>query len=127
MHRVALGAICIDVPAGDNATASAFWQGALARTARRGEHHPEFEVLSGSFGGVLGLVQSVGSATPSVHLDLHTDDLDAEVARLVALGARAVERHGSWVVLEDPAGMRFCVVPVDASDPLLEGAASVGE
>ena len=45
-----------------------------------------------------------------VHLDIETDNVPAEVARLEKLGAKVVERIQSWVVLEAPTGHRFCVV-----------------
>lgn len=51
-----------------------------------------------------------------VHLDLTTgsDDRDAEIERLLALGARRVDvgQTGaeSWTVLADPEGNEFCVV-----------------
>jgi len=51
-----------------------------------------------------------------LHLDLttETDDRDAEIERIVALGARRVDigQTGaeSWVVLADPEGNEFCVV-----------------
>ncbi len=49
-----------------------------------------------------------------VHLDLGADDVEAEVERLVGLGATSLERvenYGeSWVVLADPEGNEFCVV-----------------
>jgi predicted enzyme related to lactoylglutathione lyase len=50
-----------------------------------------------------------------VHLDLVTDDLDAAIARVIALGGGETgERHdypeGSVVVLTDPEGTEFCVV-----------------
>jgi predicted enzyme related to lactoylglutathione lyase len=127
VHRSALGALCIDVPTADVAAASAFWQAALGRTARQGTTHPEFEVLAGTFSGMRGIVQDVHRDAPGVHLDLHTDDLETEVTRLCSLGARDVARHGGWAVLEDPAGMRFCVVPVDGDDPLLADAATFGD
>ena len=48
------------------------------------------------------------------HLDLFTPDQDAEVERLVGIGARTVEWDypdlADYVVLEDPDGNRFCVV-----------------
>ena len=47
-----------------------------------------------------------------VHLDLGCDDLAAEVARLVALGAAApksVPDHG-LVVLQDPEGNELCLM-----------------
>ena len=48
-----------------------------------------------------------------LHLDFRPDDLDAEVERLLALGAtRADVGHGDqpWVVLADPEGNEFCVL-----------------
>jgi hypothetical protein len=45
-----------------------------------------------------------------VHLDIETDDLDAEVARLEALGARRIGQVETWWVMEAPTGQRFCVV-----------------
>ncbi|MGD9704703.1 MAG: VOC family protein [Acidimicrobiia bacterium] len=48
------------------------------------------------------------------HLDLHTEHLEAEVARLVTLGAGVVhEKHQwgtRWFTLADPEGNEFCVV-----------------
>lgn len=48
------------------------------------------------------------------HLDLHTEDLDAEVSRLLELGATEGEQHewgsATWRVMQDPAGNEFCVV-----------------
>lgn len=57
---------------------------------------------------------------PRFHLDLYADDRAAEVARLVALGARVIPLdHGApvdWTLLEDPEGNRFDVAdrPADA-------------
>jgi len=51
-----------------------------------------------------------------VHLDLTTgaEDREAEISRLLALGARPVDigQTGaeSWTVLADPEGNEFCVV-----------------
>ncbi|HEX2049967.1 MAG TPA: VOC family protein [Actinomycetota bacterium] len=52
-----------------------------------------------------------------VHLDVGVADMDAEVARLTALGARVVRApevsaYGeTWTVLTDPEGNEFCVQP----------------
>ena len=61
--------------------------------------------------------QRVDAPTPGknrVHMDLMTDDLDAEVSRLIGLGATETGRHSvdggfRWVVLADPDGNAFCV------------------
>ena len=126
MHRSAIGAICIDLPEGAYEDASAFWRDALGATGRRGTQHPEYEVLSTKVGGAAVLLQRVGGQVARVHLDVHTDDVGAEVARLISLGATQVARHDDWVVLEDPAGTVLCVVPVDRDDPLLDRAAVHG-
>lgn len=61
-------------------------------------------------------VSDVKTVKNRVHLDLTTgsDDRDAEVERLLALGARRVDigQTGteSWTVLADPEGNEFCVV-----------------
>ena len=47
---------------------------------------------------------------PCYHLDVETDDVEAEVARLEALGADWVEQIRTWWVMRDPAGLLFCVV-----------------
>jgi hypothetical protein len=45
-----------------------------------------------------------------VHLDIETDDIDAEVLKLEALGAKRIASIRRWVVMEAPTGQRFCVV-----------------
>ena len=47
-----------------------------------------------------------------VHIDIETDDIPAEVARLEKLGARVHKRLERWVVMEAPSGQRFCIVRV---------------
>ena len=54
------------------------------------------------------------SGGPSIHFDIHTDDLEAEVERLEGLARPSstpwADHPGSWVIMRDPAGMEFCVV-----------------
>lgn len=48
-----------------------------------------------------------------LHIDLRPDDQDAEVERLIAMGARRIDvGQGDvpWVVLADPDGNEFCVL-----------------
>ena len=51
-----------------------------------------------------------------VHFDLRPDDRDAEVERLLRLGAvrvdigQAADPGTTWVVLADPEGNEFCVL-----------------
>ncbi|TAM98502.1 MAG: VOC family protein, partial [Rhodanobacteraceae bacterium] len=45
-----------------------------------------------------------------VHLDIESDDVEAEARRLEALGAKRIAVIKTWVVLEAPTGQRFCVI-----------------
>jgi hypothetical protein len=59
------------------------------------------------------LVPEGKTAKNRAHLDLCTDDLDAEVARLEALGATRLAHQmddNDIVSLADPAGNEFCLV-----------------
>ena len=47
-----------------------------------------------------------------IHLDIETDDIPGEVARLEKLGATIDTRKERWVVMRAPSGQRFCVVRV---------------
>ena len=76
----------------------------------------EFVFVALPNGPKLGF-QRVDDPTPGknrVHLDFHAADMEAEVARLVGLGATETGRHDfgdefRWVVLADPAGNAFCI------------------
>lgn len=59
------------------------------------------------------IVQIQGGTHESrVHLDIESDDIPAEVARLSALGAPVVAELPRWTVMQAPTGQRFCVVRV---------------
>ncbi|MGQ0624115.1 MAG: VOC family protein [Sporichthyaceae bacterium] len=48
-----------------------------------------------------------------LHLDLRPSDQDAEVSRLIGLGATGTDvgqGESSWVVLADPEGNEFCIL-----------------
>ncbi|MEH0109713.1 VOC family protein [Tersicoccus sp. MR15.9] len=103
----------IDVPADRLDAASAFWAAALGcPLGDPWPGHPEFRSLVPPTGDACVHVQRVGSDVPAVHLDLEVADLDAEVARLLALGATTGHRepNGAWQVLVSPGGLPVCVV-----------------
>ena len=56
------------------------------------------------------LVPEDKTAKNRVHLDVSADDPAAEVDRLVALGAVAVQEYSGWVQMSDPEGNEFCVL-----------------
>jgi hypothetical protein len=103
--------IVIDVPPGEHDAEVAFWQAAAGRELKPLENHPEYHggTLRGGYMGLL--VQRLDDGPARVHVDIHTDDVNAEVARLEALGAERVRQVDFWWVLRDPAGLVFCVVP----------------
>jgi catechol 2,3-dioxygenase-like lactoylglutathione lyase family enzyme len=53
-----------------------------------------------------------------VHLDIGADDMEAEVQRLVGLGAERGDRIKNWTVMRDPEGNEFCVIQVSKDDPV---------
>lgn len=116
MHKSCLGAVVIDCRTDDLEAAAAFWGAALGQPVR-GTDDPrylelELEPVAGQPAVVLQRVED-GNA---VHLDIETDDVDAEVARLEALGAKRVRQVKSWWVMEAPTGHRFCVIRPQRED-----------
>lgn len=112
MHRSRLGGFIIDCATDDLETAAEFWAQALGMRKRRSESPADSKYI-GLAGDSFDLYAEVQKVThPSrVHLDIETDDVEAEIARLKMLGAREVERIRSWCVMEAPTGQRFCIVP----------------
>lgn len=114
MHRILLREVVIDAPDDlFNATRD-FWSSALIAEARQVADYPEFTGLVDPAALSWVGLQNVGDAVARFHLDIETDDVDAEVARLVDLGATKVGQGRSWSVLQDPAGFLFCVVPAES-------------
>jgi Glyoxalase-like domain len=111
-HYSQLAAVALDVPESDHDRELAFWQAASGRPLAREENHPEYHGAHWpGHDQLLLLVQRLGDGQARVHLDIRSDDVEAEVARLEQLGARRVQQIGYWWVLQDPAGLPFCVVP----------------
>ncbi len=96
-----------------------FWAPALGYQ-RVGEtpngQYLKLSPAGGSSGPTL-LLQKVGELKTTknrMHLDIHVADVEAEVQRLIQIGAVRVggpyEEHGTtWVVLADPEGNELCV------------------
>ena len=108
MHKSCLGAVVIDCKTDDLEAASAFWGAALGYPMRRSDD-PLYIDLVVPNGQPAVIVQQVDHAS-RVHLDIETDDVEAEVTRLEALGAKRVAQVKTWWVLEAPTGQRFCVI-----------------
>lgn len=99
---------CQDTPAADSAR---FWAAALGLQAEpaRAEGDAEYADLTGAPAGLNVEVQRVDHPS-RVHLDIESDDIDAEAERLEKLGARRVGFVKRWWVMEAPTGHRFCIV-----------------
>ena len=116
-HRSRLAALVIDCQVDDIEAANTFWSQALGLASVQPEDDSahKYRELSTAPDQPEILIQVVDHAS-RVHLDIETDDLAAEVARLTALGAREVEKFPRWVVMEAPTGHRFCVVNPQRGD-----------
>jgi Glyoxalase-like domain len=109
-HHSRLFATVVDVPEPDHDRELEFWQAAAGRPLRQYPEHPEYHVGRWPGLDVRLLVQRLGDGPAHIHLDIATDDVPAEVERLVRLGAEPVSKTQYWQVLRDPAGLVFCVV-----------------
>lgn len=107
MHKSRLCALGIDCQDIEPEIAVRFWSAALGRAAKPAEG--SYAGLEERAGQPLVFVQKVDHPS-RVHLDIESDDVEAEVVRLEALGARRVVQIGTWWVMEAPTGHRFCVV-----------------
>src|SRR5690349_8471997 len=117
-HRSRLCHLVIDVPDLDQGVA--FWSAALnateeplpeqSRQIYRRLRLPDSEIRI-----LLQKTSDPKTFKERMHLDLETDDVEAEVTRLEALGAtrwdHQVERGWDFWVLHDPWGNEFCVLP----------------
>ena len=117
MHRSRIGVVLVDHPEEDWEESLTFWAAVHGATpvAEDGEES-EYRTI-GRVGTLLFASQRTGAGSPPrVHLDIETDDVPAEVARVLALGATVIEERKGYTILRDPAGMVFCVVPVQTGD-----------
>ena len=111
-HRSRLAGFIIDCNVEDLDAAATFWSSAIGATVAdrdAGDGDVEYQMFGNTPGDLHVEVQKVDHPS-RVHLDIETDDIDAEVARLEALGATRVAFVKRWWVMEAPTGQRFCVV-----------------
>ena len=113
-HKSRLGCIVIDCEAGQLDSALAFWSGLFGCSGKVDEDG-KYAVLKTPSGEPKVLIQAVDHA-PRVHLDVESDDREAEALRLEALGAKRIAAIKSWIVMEAPTGHRFCIVPPQRDD-----------
>ncbi|HEY4040658.1 MAG TPA: VOC family protein [Rhodopila sp.] len=105
MHRSRLCALLIDCKTSDVDEAARFWAKAVGRPVdlKHWGSRSNYRMLETPPGDVQ--IQRVEHDSRA-HLDIETDDISAEVARLEKLGAGLVERAERWVVMQASTGQR---------------------
>ena len=111
MHRSRFAGLIIDCDTDDLEQAARFWSKALGYPMRASDLDQD--------GPYVGLespddepyfeVQQVDHQS-RVHIDIESDDLEAEAQRLEALGATRIGTVKKWIVMQAPTGQRFCIV-----------------
>lgn len=117
MHRSRLAGLIIDCETNDLDAAADFWGKALGAppaAAANLEESPYVELKMPKDENYVEI--QIVDHRSRVHIDIESDDIEAEVKRLEGLGARRIADIKRWCVLEAPTGQRFCVVPVVSRD-----------
>jgi len=92
MHRIILSTFIIDAPSDVHEKTADFWAGALDAQAVQPRGGRDYRILEGASQDFRVVVQNVHSGPAGVHLDIHTDDLDAELeGHHVVWGPEVVE------------------------------------
>lgn len=111
MHRSRLAGFIIDCKTGDLEDAAQFWSETLGVPLKPPDEEPSplyRELLTGPDGLHIEVQQVQHDSR--VHLDIESDDIEAEARRLETLGAKRVGTVKNWCVMEAPTGQRFCIV-----------------
>ena len=111
MHKSKLAGFIIDCQTNSLPDAARFWSEALGMPIAPlpGEEGEKYTRLLDKSGLLHVEVQAVDHES-RVHLDIETDNVEAEIARLQHLGATVVDHVQSWCIMQAPTGQRFCVV-----------------
>lgn len=115
MHRSRMSTLLIDAPQDQAEASAAFWSAALGVATSSPAGEPQFTSLHEAVPGLVTAVQAVEDQ-PRYHVDLETDDVAAECARLEALGAVEVSTWLDCHTFRVPGGHQLCVIPRH-SDP----------
>jgi predicted enzyme related to lactoylglutathione lyase len=117
MHRSRLAGFIVDCRTDDLESAARFWSEALGVPLKppQSEASPLYRQLATEPNDLHIEVQQVQHES-RVHLDIETDDIEAEAQRLEALGAKRVQYLHTWLVMEAPTGQRFCLVRPQRAD-----------
>jgi predicted enzyme related to lactoylglutathione lyase len=119
MHRSRLTAIVLDCQTPDLVASTKFWAAALGRAAKT-DADPATEKYTSlaTRPEEIGILLQRVDHPSRVHIDIESDDVEAEVTRLEGLGAKRIEKIQTWWVMEAPSGHRFCVVRPQRGDEM---------
>ena len=111
MHHSRLAGFIIDCKTDDLDSAAEFWSAALGyplqpKSSQEGDAYRRLQTGEDELHVE---VQQVDHES-RVHLDIESDDIEAEVARLETLGAKRIAKVHTWVVMQAPTGQKFCIV-----------------
>lgn len=109
MHKSRLGTVIIDCQTDDLTREAEFWSAALGGPASRHSNDGRYIDLQGDAGDPQVILQKVEHPS-RIHIDIETDDIEAEVNRLQSLGAVIVEKMERWTIMEAPSKHRFCII-----------------
>ena len=117
MHKSRVAGFIIDCRTDDLESAASFWSEALGMEKRAlpGAEGQKYVRLMDPTDRLDVEVQIVDHES-RVHLDIETDDIEAEVQRLEKLGAKRLVQIHSWWVMQAPTGQKFCVVRPQSRD-----------
>lgn len=117
MHKSRLAGFIIDCKTDDLERAAQFWSAALGLRLKPAteEQSPIYRQLVTAPDDLHIEVQRVQHDS-RVHIDIETNDIEAEAARLEKLGAKRVQHVQTWLVMEAPTGQRFCLVRPQRED-----------
>jgi predicted enzyme related to lactoylglutathione lyase len=110
MHHSRPSTLMIDCLESEFGQSLAFWRSAFGFSQSRRPAANQRYVTLGKIETPLFIRLQKVSANPGYHLDIESDDLPGEVARLEKHGARNARHVKRWYVLQDPSGNAFCVI-----------------
>ncbi len=108
MHHSRFCSVILDSKTDDLDAIAEFWSSALGRPLANKTEDKYIKLAMNDREPVIE-VQRV-SHESRAHIDIESDDIEAEVKRLEKLGAKRIENIKTWCVMEAPSGARFCVV-----------------
>jgi predicted enzyme related to lactoylglutathione lyase len=110
-HHSRLSTFVLDCKVDDLKESADFWSRALGKPVATYDQDGDGKYAELAVGAdePMLLLQKVDHDS-RIHLDIESDDVDAEADRLEKLGANRIEKIRTWWVMQAPSGHRFCVV-----------------